>query len=137
MDKIRLRNIIDQAQAKLAYEAELVPDQDTTGASLKWRERLPYGSLAKRLKAAKKNLRDAGPASDALFDLLQSMEGMTLVSEQNSRVRLLGDSFAHEPITKFNLSRYSKSISRLGDDCDDAEDTRCGLEELLDFIIAP
>jgi len=137
MDKIRLRNIIDQAQAKLAHEARLVPDQDTTSGSVRWREKLPYGGLAKRLKAAKKTLRDAGRPSEALSDLLQSTEGLNLVSEQNSRMRQLGDSVAHEPITYSDLDPYLGSISRLEDDCDDVEDTRRGLDDLMDFILAP
>ena len=89
------------------------PDQDTIGGSTGWCERLPYGSLAGRLKAAKKILRGAGPPSDALFDLLQSMAGMTPVSEQNSPIR------------------------QLEDDCDDVEDTRRGLDDLIHFILAP
>ena len=136
MDKIRLRNIIDQAQAKLAYEARLVSDQATLGASLRWREKLPNGNIPKRLKAANKNVHDAGLASGALLDLLNSVEGMALVSENNSRVRHLGDSIAHERITESSRGPYSNSISRLGDGCGDVEAMGRGLHDLLDFIVA-
>ena len=92
MDKIRLRNIIDQAQAKLAYEARLVSDQATLGASLRWHKKLPNGNISKQLKAANKNIHDAGLASGTFLDLLNSVEDMTLISENNSRVWHLGDS---------------------------------------------
>jgi hypothetical protein len=142
MKAIKIRNLIDRTQAKLAAGTELVsnvhPDS-LRHASTKWREALPdTGSDFERTALARAIIVRASERSTIainryLVEMVHSDHAMTLISEKTSHFRLAGDAAAHQDITDLQRTEYSDIISQLDID----EETRQGLLLLLGFVCMP
>ncbi|KAF8062288.1 hypothetical protein FPV67DRAFT_1507888 [Lyophyllum atratum] len=95
LDRIKLRNLLDKAQAKLAFETDLIKDEKTTSASYRWRLR---------------NL--------AICKLLASEPALRLVVEKNSKIRGYGDQAAHGFVSakayRVAVDRYSDGDTKEG-----------------------
>jgi hypothetical protein len=131
MDRIRLRNLLDQAQAKLAQAA--------VGGSHRWRSYgLPQASVPEGLAAARQLIQNAESSMTPMVKnsttmLSQSMEAMILLIEHPSDIRTSGDVIAHDSILK-SAAEYEESLARMALK---SPDTAKGMRALFTYICDP
>lgn len=121
LDRIKLRNLLNIAQEKLALAAGLT--EMPIGASLIWRDQLGYTQdFATRLTTAYELLNQEHVQLDERTQrFLDSPEGMRLVTEKASEVRERGDKVAHQappsrPIYAGAIGRFnSEGMKAIGD----------------------
>ncbi|KAH9475086.1 hypothetical protein JR316_0012192 [Psilocybe cubensis] len=107
LDRIRLRSLLDEGQAKLARFAGLVSEKDTTSyASMTWRLKLkgedgePAADDA-RLRTARSLLTGRGGIiPQAIQVLVDNKDAMRLLTETKSSIRNWGNHFAHHLASK-------------------------------------
>ncbi|GLB45419.1 hypothetical protein LshimejAT787_2200820 [Lyophyllum shimeji] len=112
-DLIVLRNLVDQAQQRLAAAAGLQADADDASASRTWRVHLRDAKddeerlgVARKLVAAGQD----GEESKAALELLES-GARYLVVQHPSSIRKAGDGVAHGPLSHAQLHRIIKRRS--------------------------
>ncbi|KAF8799019.1 hypothetical protein BYT27DRAFT_6888254 [Phlegmacium glaucopus] len=128
LDRIKLRNLIDHAQAKFAKTAGLVLSAGNYDASAKWREALPDSDTKNRITAALDMLnRSNTPIDNATRQIMSSTSGMKLVTEKTSVIRLHGDRVAHGPVTR---EPYESAVGRY-------KGEKEGLCALIEYVCAP
>jgi hypothetical protein len=95
LDRIKLRHLLNKAQEMLAISVGLT--NDSFGASLAWREALGTSDeLSTRLTVARALFNRPGISLDHPTQaFLSSPEGLTLVVEARSSIRVRGDKVAH------------------------------------------
>ncbi|KAF8065214.1 hypothetical protein FPV67DRAFT_1696229 [Lyophyllum atratum] len=126
LDRIKLRNLLDKAQAKLAFETDLIKDEKTTSASYQWRLWLnQWEDDQKRFDNAKSAL-DALTRNLAICKLLASEPALRLVVEKNSKIRGYGDQAAHGFVS---AKAYQVAVDRYSD-----VDTKEGLKVLITLV---
>lgn len=127
LDRIKLRHLLNRGQEMLAVAVGLT--NSTFGASFAWREALgPSDDLPTRLAEARTLLDRPGISLDQPTRAFVSLpEGLSLVVEAKSSIRLRGDRVAHPatvPRTHFDgpISRNPFPLETLG------------LRALVDFV---
>ena len=130
MDRIRMRNMLNRAQAKLAEAAGLVTNRNDYSASSKWRSRLSTrNTLPGRLQIARDLFSGVTGLQTSTTVFLQSEAGMTLVVDMDSQIRNSGDVTAHELI--LDRKGYQECISRVQPE---EQNLKVGLNVLLDYV---
>ncbi|PPQ82939.1 hypothetical protein CVT25_009520 [Psilocybe cyanescens] len=132
--RIKLRNLLDRVQAKLAYYASFTDGLYTRYASLEWRTRLRGSNTSERIKLAREFLQRPearGHNNPALVNFLASKDAMRLAVQQNSILRMQADQVVHS-----NLPR--KQISEaVQDHVADGGTDEVGLNVFVEFLFAP
>lgn len=127
LDRIKLRHLLNKGQEMLAIAVGLtnVP----FGASLAWREALGSSEdLSTRLAEAHALLDRPGVTLDqATREFVSSSEGLSLVAEAKSSIRVRGDKVAH-PVT-VPRTHFDGPISR-----NPFPRETSGLRALVDFV---
>uniref|UniRef100_A0A8H7Y6E1 Uncharacterized protein n=1 Tax=Psilocybe cubensis TaxID=181762 RepID=A0A8H7Y6E1_PSICU len=107
LDRIRLRTLVDEGQAKLARFAGLVSEKETTSyASMTWRLKLkgedgePAADDARLLTARSLLTGRGGIIPQAIQVLVDNKDAMRLLTETNSSIRNWGNHFAHHLASK-------------------------------------
>lgn len=110
LDRIKLRHLLSRAQEKLAIATGLA--DSNRGASLAWREALgPSDDLSTRLAIARNLLHQPGIELDQPAQtFVASPEGLRLVVEARSSIRLRGDKVAHPDVV--TRAHFEGPVSR-------------------------
>ncbi|GLB44036.1 hypothetical protein LshimejAT787_1502200 [Lyophyllum shimeji] len=106
-DHIVLRNLVDQAQQRLAAAAGLQASADDASASLTWRVHLRDAKDDEERLGVARKLVAAGPdgeESKAALELLESGARYFVVQHPSS-IRKAGDGVAHGPLSHVQLHR--------------------------------
>ena len=127
LDRIKLRHLLNKAQEMLAIAVELT--NNSFGASLAWREALGSSDdLPTRLAEARTLFDRPGISLDqATRAFVSSPEGLSLVVEAKSSIRLRGDRVAH-PVT-VTRTHFDGPLSR-----NPFPSETPGLQALVDFV---
>ena len=127
MDQIRLRNLLNVAQEKLATTAGLAKKTSSPGASLAWRNALGHSpDTPERLAVAKMLLHQPHVQLDEpTRRFVSSDEGMRLVVEKDSAIRDQGDKVAHGTPARHGYVNHPSDPAEAG-----------GLLALADFVCA-
>lgn len=126
LDRIKLRHLLNKGQEKLALAANLT--RNPFVASLAWREALDSSDdISARLMQAHTLLHADGVQLNQHTQSFILSEGMRLVVEADSYIRLRGDKAAH-PLTAAR-GHFNGPISRHHVTSDIS-----GLQALLDFV---
>ncbi len=126
LDRIKLRHLLSRAQEKLAIATVLTDSNH--GASLAWREALgPSDDLSTRLAIARNLLRQPGIELDQPTQtFIASPDGLRLVVEARSSIRLRGDKVAHPDVV--TRAHFEGPISR------NVSLEMSGLQALVDYV---
>lgn len=110
LDRIKLRNLLNIAQEKLARAAKLT--NTPIGASLVWRDRLGCKQdFAARLATAHELLnQEYDQLDERTRQFCDSSEGMRLACEKASEIRERGDDVAHQKPPSRQI--YAGAINR-------------------------
>jgi hypothetical protein len=129
LDRIKLRHLLNRGQEMLAISAGLM--KSSFGASFAWREALGTSDdLPTRLAAARALFDGPGISLDQPTRIfLSSPEGLSLVVEAKSSIRLRGDRVAH-PVT-VPRTHFDGPVSR-----NPVPSEARGLQALVDFVCA-
>jgi hypothetical protein len=127
LDRIKLRHLLNRGQEMLAIAVGLT--NSSFGASFAWREALgPSDDLSTRLVEARAFFNRPGVSLDESTQAFVSLpEGLSLVIEAKSSIRLRGDRVAH-PVTVPRM-HFDGPISR-----NLFPSETPGLQALVDFI---
>ena len=127
LDRIKLRHLLNKAQEMLAIAVGLTVT--SFGASLVWREALGSSDdLPTRLTEARALFDRPGINLDhATRAFVSSPEGLSLVVEARSSIRLRGDRIAH-PVT-VTRTHFDGPLSR-----NPFPSESPGLQALVDFV---
>ena len=120
LDRLRLRNLLDEAQAVLAHACGLVStgsdSDDTVTPAQRWRIHLAKaGKDQARLANAQSMLKGLSSASDPIQQFMSSPSrdlALTMVTRKFSPIRKAGDAVAHE--SQLNPATYGNVIERCG-----------------------
>ena len=120
LDRLRLRNLLDEAQAVLAHACGLVStgsdSDDTATPAQRWRIHLAKaGKDQARLANAQSMLKGLSSASDPIRQFMSSPSrdlALTMVTRKFSPIRKAGDAVAHE--SQLNPATYGNVIERCG-----------------------
>ena len=112
LDRLRLQNLLDEAQAVLAHACGLVStgsdSDDTATPAQRWRIHLAKaGKDQARLANAQSMLKGLSSASDPIRQFMSSPSGdlaLTMVTRKFSPIRKAGDAVAHE--SQLNPATY-------------------------------
>lgn len=136
INSIRLRNLLDRGQAKLAQAAGLVPETRVPGITAMaalWRSELNGGNIfsktqsdQNRLDIAYKLFQGRDPLSEELKKLLLNKSVMTLLTEKESITRKVGNTAAHGPIKPEIMK---DAVERQAGDAN-----KPGMAAILDFV---
>ena len=127
LDRIKLRHLLNKAQEMLAISVGLT--NDSFGASLAWREALGTSDeLSTRLTVARTLIDRPGISLDhPTRAFLSSPEGLTLVVEARSSIRLRGNKVAHPLVV--TRTYFDGPLSR-----NMMTSETPGLQALVDFV---
>jgi hypothetical protein len=129
LDRIKLRHLLNKAQEMLAVAVGLT--NSSFGASLAWREALGSSDdLPTRLAEARALFDHPGVSLDQpTRAFVSSLDGLSLVVEAKSSIRLRGDRVAHPGTVP--RAHFDGPISRNRFPLEAA-----GLQALVDFVCA-
>lgn len=135
--RIKLRNLLDRVQARLAFYTGLTTQPYTRKASGLWREKLEGSTTPLRVASARALLHDASAAHSQsksvrpiLLKFMGSAEAMEMAVELKSKLRENGDQVAHYALTKPQFSAVVKEYCQQGGKHVD------GLKVFVDFLFS-
>ena len=139
MDRIKLRDLLDATQARLAIILGLATAQDEPStASLNLRHWLAeFGDLTERLKMARKALLESERLDDAVRSLLDDDQAMITVVEQESILREIGDPVPAQRRHSVQRSDYTHVLERFHADPVKVPHLKHGLPFLVNVVCPP
>lgn len=135
--RIKLRNLLDRVQARLAFCIGIAAQPYIQGASALWRDSLQGHDTAERLRSAKTLLEDvlrdpstSDSIKSGLRKFILSNEAMMMAVEQKSKLREDGDQAAHYNLTQ---SQFSEVVQ---EHCQKGGKNEGGLNTFVDFLFS-
>ena len=136
--RIKLRNLLDRVQARLAFYIGLTALPYTRDASGLWRGKLEGSTTPLRLASAHALLQGAlavhsqskSNVSSTLLKFMGSAKAMEMAVELKSKLRENGDQVAHYALTKSQFSAVVKEYCQKGGKDED------GLKAFVDFLFS-
>ena len=131
--RIKLRNLLDRVQARLAFYIGLSTQPYTRKASGLWRQKLEGSTTTQRIASARALLEGTLPTQSesvksALRDLMLSAEAMEMAVELRSKLRQSGDEVAHYNLTQPQFSAVVREYCQKGGKYED------GLNAFIKFL---